>query len=87
MSFGDKHSADSFPNRRRLLEAAGAALAAGTGLAAASPASASDHCYYQYGCVQETCPDGVGYTEYRRECCEDGDGNTTCSDWEYSGCC
>jgi hypothetical protein len=87
MSRDDAHRADCSPNRRQLLKAASAAIAAGTGLAAVGTASASDHCYYEYDCVETICPDGGGFTETRRECCEDADGNVTCGDAEDSGCC
>jgi hypothetical protein len=88
MSRDTTDATDSAPKRRRVLRMAGAALAAGTGLAAAGSATASDHCYYEYDCVEAICPkDEGGYTEMRRECCENDDGSVSCSDWEFHDCC
>jgi hypothetical protein len=82
-------SRDNTVNRRNVLRATSAAIAAGTGLAAVGTASASDHCYYEYDCVEAICPvpDESGYSYMRRECCEDSSGDTTCGDWEVVGCC
>lgn len=81
-------SRDSPVNRRNVLKATSAAVAAGTGLAALGTASASGHCYYEYDCVEAICPkDEGGYTYMRRECCEDSSGDVSCGDWQVVGCC
>jgi hypothetical protein len=94
MSRDADDATDESTSRRAALRAIGAGAAiVGFGPAASAAKSAAEasldaspqDCYYEYDCTGEQCKYG-GYNEYRRYCCNYGDGYQ-CDSWEWYGCC